>query len=119
MSARAATPHSKLSEVLLYRSCAERWRSPAAGSGSDGGADAGGSQVQRLVRPYAGDGARRLPVVHSDQGRVQVEIPSPLSSSSPRPGILDGPYQGGTHGRRLEALGGGSDHEPAEVAERE
>ena len=28
---------------------AERWRSPAAGSGSDAGADAGGSQVQRLV----------------------------------------------------------------------
>src|SRR5262245_22147078 len=29
---------------------AERWRSPAAGSGSDVGADAGGSQVQRFVR---------------------------------------------------------------------
>ena len=29
---------------------AQRWRSPAAGSGSDAGADAGGSQVQRFVR---------------------------------------------------------------------
>src|SRR5438128_231484 len=29
---------------------AERWRSPAAGSGSDAGADAGGSQVQCFVR---------------------------------------------------------------------
>src|SRR5262249_49897492 len=33
-----------------------RWRSPAAGSGS--AADAGGSQVQRLVRPGPGDVAR-------------------------------------------------------------
>src|SRR5712691_207608 len=30
---------------------AERWRSPAAGSGSEARADAGGSQVQCLVRP--------------------------------------------------------------------
>ena len=34
----------------LSRRLPERWRSPAAGSGSDAGADAGGSQVQRIVR---------------------------------------------------------------------
>src|SRR5919108_3470909 len=34
-------------EVLRYYRYAERWRSPAAGSG--GAADAGGSQVQRFV----------------------------------------------------------------------
>ena len=32
----------------------ERWRSPAAESGSDAGADAVGSQVQRFVRCCAG-----------------------------------------------------------------
>src|SRR5712691_6845344 len=36
---------------------AQRWRSPAAGSGSDAGADAGGSQVQRLVRGLGGGAA--------------------------------------------------------------
>jgi hypothetical protein len=40
-----------LSPQHLCADCAERWRSPAAGSGSDGVADAGGSQVQRLVSP--------------------------------------------------------------------
>src|SRR5262249_47829413 len=33
---------------------AQRWRSPAAGSGSEARADAGGSQVQCLVRCSAG-----------------------------------------------------------------
>ena len=36
--------------ALLCTFGTERWRSPAAGSGSDAGADAGGSQVQRFVR---------------------------------------------------------------------
>jgi len=31
-----------------FLSAAERWRSPAAGSGRDAGADAGGRQVQRF-----------------------------------------------------------------------
>ena len=36
-----------LSDVQPCRLLPERWRSPTAGSGSDPGADAGGSQVQR------------------------------------------------------------------------
>jgi hypothetical protein len=39
---------------------AERWRSPAAGSRSDAGAKAGGSQVQCLVRCCAGVEARSM-----------------------------------------------------------
>jgi hypothetical protein len=43
MIVSSGQPHANL---LLFME-AERWRSPAAGSGSDAGADAGGSQVQR------------------------------------------------------------------------
>src|SRR5215211_1829345 len=42
----------------MCSSAAERWRSPAAGSGRDAGANAGGSQVQCFVRPGPSDVAR-------------------------------------------------------------
>jgi hypothetical protein len=50
-------PHGRLLALSVYPpfTChmkeAERWRSPAAGSGSEARADAGGSQVQRFVSP--------------------------------------------------------------------
>src|SRR5262245_59947084 len=51
--------HSRgISGYYLF-AAAERWRSPAAGSGSE--ADAGGSQVQRFVRPSFGKGQRFSP----------------------------------------------------------
>src|SRR5713226_2689495 len=46
MGVSFSQPHAD----LLLSIEAERWRSPAAGSGSEARADAGGSQVQRLVR---------------------------------------------------------------------
>jgi len=46
---RLVRTHPALCHHVLHT--AERWRSPAAGSGSDAGADAGGSQVQCVVRP--------------------------------------------------------------------
>src|SRR5437016_4250471 len=55
----ALIPQKMLESIsLLLGSGAERWRSPAAGSGSEARADAGGSQVQcfvrRRVEPQAG-----------------------------------------------------------------
>jgi hypothetical protein len=44
--------------VLSHAAGAERWHSPAAGSGSDAGADAGSSQVQCVVRRECAHGHR-------------------------------------------------------------
>jgi hypothetical protein len=53
--------HIVVSPSRSYTDCllaiaAERWRSPAAGSGSDARAGAVGSQVQRCVRSSSGVG---------------------------------------------------------------
>ena len=47
MIVSSSQPHAD----LLLSMEAERWRSPAAGSGSDAGADAVGNQVQCVVSP--------------------------------------------------------------------
>jgi hypothetical protein len=49
----AAAPLAWCGGFFFRPQGAQRWRSPAAGSGSDAGADAGGSQVQCFVRPHS------------------------------------------------------------------
>ena len=60
----SAAPHGHLLEsvlrLLLLSMEAERWRSPAAGSRSEGRAEAGGSQVQCVVRCCTSSEARPL-----------------------------------------------------------
>src|SRR5262247_2781720 len=48
-----------------------------------------------------------------------MEMRSPPFASATRPGVLEGAYQGSAYGCGLEAMGGGGDHELAEVAKGE
>jgi hypothetical protein len=75
--------------------------------------------LREETHTQGGPSAPGFPVVPSDQDRVQVEMRSPSSTSSPQPGVLEGAYQGGAHRGGLKALGSGGDHALAEVAEGE
>ena len=67
---------------------AERWRSPAAGSGSDVGADAGGSQVQCVVRRGLSDSDARTPHSSPQAAEECMRTSDPGCFLSP-PRVLD------------------------------